>query len=133
MAAEASATAARPVRRRRGRGRRSRSGALGAPGAAADGTTPILDEGPDDDEGEELGAEGAHLEHDEHHASHEPAAAAGGQDEGHQEPSTASRLDAEERASFSLFSWLRRDPPRDNEALPAPVEPAPKPDADGSE
>ncbi len=133
VAAEASATAARPVRRRRGRGRRSRSGALGAPGAAADGTTPILDEGPDDDEGEELGAEGAHLEHDEHHASHEPAAAAGGQDEGHQEPSTASRLDAEERASFSLFSWLRRDPPRDNEALPAPVEPAPKPDADGSE
>jgi len=135
--ADASAAAMRAPRRRRGRGRRSRTGTLGVPGAATDATTPNLDEGPDDDEGEELGADDAHDHepgHDEHHESEAPAAGnSGSEAQTSHEASTASRLDAEERASFSLFSWLRRDPPRDNEAAPAPAEPERKPDAEGGE
>jgi len=134
--AEPAAAATRAPRRRRGRGRRSRGGTLGVPGAATDATTTGLDEGPEDDEGEELGADDAHdhAEHDDRHDSPEGAAPSGSEAEGHQEPSTASRLDAEERASFSLFSWLRRDSPRENEAALAPAtQPAPKPDAEGNE
>jgi uncharacterized LabA/DUF88 family protein len=131
--AEASASATRAPRRRRGRGRRSRGGALGVPGAATDATTPSLDEGPDDDEGEELGADDAHDHLEGESEAPASTATSANEAEGHHEPSTASRLDAEERASFSLFSWLRRDSPRETEVAPAPVEPTPKRDAEGNE
>lgn len=125
-AAEGAATATRgPRRRRGGRGRRSRTGTPLAPGATADPSQPSLDEGPEDDNDDDMSVDEGHDSHDAHD-HHESAHDDG---EGHPAPAPVERReDAEERAAFSLFSWLRRDPPREAEP-PAPApEPARKPE-----
>ncbi len=125
----ATATATRgPRRRRGGRGRRSRTGTPLAPGAGADPSQPLLDEGPDDDNDDDLSADDGHESHDSHDAHHDDH-------DGHSHESPAAapverREDAEERAAFSLFSWLRRDPPREAEASAPAPEPARKPESD---
>ena len=86
----------------------------------------MLDEGPEDDDDSDLSADDAHESGEEHETSGEHQALDAPSTEASPE-SAERREDAEERAAFSLFSWLRRDPPRD--APPAVVpEPAPKRD-----
>jgi uncharacterized LabA/DUF88 family protein len=94
-ASEADANGARSTRRRRGRGGRSRRGVVPAPGAVAESAAPG---GEDSDEPEEDEAEDVAV-HDEPEPPHAAAA-----------PVEAARAPThQERSSFSLFSWLKRD------------------------
>jgi uncharacterized LabA/DUF88 family protein len=114
--AEASAESAqeaqdggRPSRRRRGRGRgRSRVASPLAAGAYADphAPSPSDDDDDDDDATEETGQG----EEQERESAPEPEA------EPQPPPPAAS-----ERAPFSIFSWLRRDPPAETDAPRAPA------------
>jgi uncharacterized LabA/DUF88 family protein len=92
---------ARPSRRRRGRGRgRPRGASVLAAGAYVDPqAAPPTDDDEDDDDATE---ESAPAEEREPEPEPAPPAAA-----------------ASERAPFSIFSWLRRDPPAETVA-PAP-------------
>ncbi len=85
---EDGANGGRSSRRRRGRGRRGRL-TVAAGGAPAEGSLPHADDVDEDADEEPNAAEGSGT-----------ATAAGGA-----QPPAAS-----ERPSFSLFSWLRRDP-----------------------
>jgi hypothetical protein len=126
-AAEAASANGRP-RRRRGRGRRSRTG-VAATGAYAEGASSATDEGPEDehDEGDfDLG--GSDEGHDAEGPASESPAAGGTAASGappHEAPPAASGS-AESQSAFSLFSWLRRDAPREPE--PPPPEPERKED-----
>ena len=91
----------RGVRRRRGRGRRPRAGSPLAAGAFPEGTTGSQgDDGPDGDDhddGDDDMAGG-----DESASQAHPTEAAPAPEPPRVEP---------ERPAFSLFSWIRRDPP----------------------
>jgi uncharacterized LabA/DUF88 family protein len=120
-----------PRRRRGGRGRRTRGGALLPPGVAADPASPALDEGHDDENDDDLSAEDGHDDR-ETHPETAGSGASTAQDAQHASAPAERQQEAEERAAFSLFSWLRRDPPRDSEPAPAATEEAPvrKPEAE---
>lgn len=140
-AADAAANGTRgPRRRRGGRGRRSRTGTPLAPGAVADPNQTAVDEGPDDDTDDDMSADDGHDSHESHdpHESqheghdhdHEPARHEAGAEPARHDAPVERREDAEERAAFSLFSWLRRDPPRESEPQAPAAEPARKPESE---
>jgi uncharacterized LabA/DUF88 family protein len=98
----------RPVRRRRGRGRgRSRGASVLAAGAYIDPHAPPADDDEDDDDAADEAAPAEEREAAPERAP-EPSA-----------PPPASGATAAERP-FSIFSWLRRDPPAEPGAPAAP-------------
>jgi uncharacterized LabA/DUF88 family protein len=113
-AAEASA-GPRPGRRRRSRGRKPRGASILAAGAYIDpgaGAHPESDAG-DLDEHDDLDDAGSGAEEagsgDEASAGDSGGEMAGAH-ETHPAEDQPQRADATERAPFSLFSWMRRDP-----------------------
>ena len=112
-------------RRRRGRGRRGRAASPLAGGADLDAAGPggSMDDDEDDDE-DSLGAEDAEPvpARDAEGESAARAAAAEPVPAPPAEPSKAAGAD-HERGGFSLFSWLRREPPAEEERPPEERKP----------
>jgi uncharacterized LabA/DUF88 family protein len=112
---------ARP-RRRRSRGRRGRPAAAAAGAGDAAVADSQLDDAEDSDEAEDFSSEGAG-ESDERSADSQ---APSNDDAGGAEPrpgadaTTQAKGTEPERHSFSLFSWIRRDPAPQPEEPPAP-------------
>jgi hypothetical protein len=105
----AEANGGRPSRRRRGRGRgRARGASVLAAGAYID---PHAPPGADDDEDDDDSTEESAGEEREVAPEPEPASAP---------PPTAAAPAAER--PFSIFSWLRRDPPVEASAPSAPAQ-----------
>jgi uncharacterized protein (TIGR00288 family) len=127
IAAEAAegTNGARP-RRRRSRGRRGRPAAAAA-GSAEAVSESAMDDGDDADDGDDFstdaGGEGDERSSGVGQASaeaHDHAPAAAAAPERTQETTSSAPAKSEpERHSFSLFSWIRRDPAPAPEAPPA--------------
>ncbi len=91
---EADANGSRQGRRRRGRGGRGRRGGMPVPaGAPSEAGAAPLDDDDDDDDSDDQ--------------SPEPSAPAA---EGHASEPHGEGAPGQDRPSFSLFSWLRREP-----------------------
>jgi len=137
IAEPAEAGATRPPRRRRSRGRKPRGASVLAAGAYIDpsGAAHPSDEGGEADDHEEPEEEGAAEGSEEDRSDAEgPAGHAADSPEPYHAAEPGSARDADgrpspstgegtepERAPFSLFSWMRRDP-----AVPRPASPTPE-------
>jgi hypothetical protein len=112
-----SSAAPRPSRRRRSRGRKPRGASVLAAGAYIDPSagTPHEADGAELDEHDDLddagpGAEEAGPADEATGADSRPETPAHGVHGADQDRTAPERTEAAERAPFSLFSWMRRDP-----------------------